>query len=201
MRRSGQTSREPALFDLPLMVDPEIADGAGLEVASRAERRPQGPVAEAEQIDLPAPPPAEDEAADGFEGRLSAGLIGPRFLAGAIDAGCGGVALGVLVSGASLLGAPVRGVDWPAYLLALLVFSFFYAVFSLTFWGRTPGMLRAGLSVSSRHGGPVTIGQAVLRWAGGVATVGLLGLPTLLALLERRSLADYLSGTRLAASG
>ncbi len=200
MRRSFSTTREPALFDLPLVVDPEIAEEAGLEVDRTAERDPRPPIAEAEQIDLPAAAPvaAEEDASEGLAERLSAGLLPQRLLAGAIDSAVCGVALGVLVAGASMLGAPPRAVDGPAYLLALLLFSFFYVVFSLVFWGRTPGMLRAGLAARSRRGRPLSPSQAALRWLGGVATVALLGLPTLLALHDRRSLADYLSRSQLA---
>lgn len=197
MRRSSQTSRELALFDLPLVVDPEIADEAEREGAGRVERASRPAIAEAEQIELPAA--AEEGAVEEPAERLPATPMRRRLLAGTIDSAASGVALGLLLAGASMLGAPARAADWPAYLLAILVFSFFYVVFSLSFWGRTPGMLAAGLAVRSRHDPAVTTGQAALRWVGGVATVALLGLPALLALLDQRSPADYLSGTRLEA--
>lgn len=78
------------------------------------------------------------------------------------------------------------------------VFSFLYTVIPLAFWGRTLGMTRVGLVASGgdEPQGALTFGQTALRWSGGLLTVALLGLPSLLALLGGRSLTDRLSGSR-----
>lgn len=193
MRRHGQTSREPALFDLPLVVDPELA-GKVDRLDDSDELPSPEPTVEAEQIELTAEPAAEP--AEAASEPRPATLIRRRLQAGIIDTAVGAAALGALFYGTAELGAPARPSDWPAYVVVILEFTFLYAVFSTVFWGRTPGMMRAHLVAGPVDGGGLTLGRAVLRWLGGVATVALLGLPTLLVLHEGRSLADHLSGSR-----
>ena len=198
MRRHGQTSRELELFDLPLAVDPEIAEEADREIKRGVGRKAPEPAVGAEQIDLLAATENEAAPREQPEERPRAPHIRRRYLAGVFDAGISAVAFATLVVGTAEIGGLVRTADWPAYLFVVLEFSFLYVVFSVTFWGRTPGMARARLIVRGRNGQAATLGQAARRWLGGVLTVALLGLPTLLALGGRGSLADLLSGSRLA---
>jgi len=104
-------------------------------------------------------------------------------------------ALAVMAAGTAVLGIRPTLSDWPGYALVGLVLSFLYVGFSLLFWGKTPGMQHAGLIAGSRDGSQLTIAQALLRWLGGVCTVALAGLPTLLDLGEGGSLSDRISGS------
>lgn len=192
MRRHGQTSKAPSLFDLPLVVDPNIAKEADRNVKHRARPEKPKPTVEAEQIDLPTV-----ATASGADERRQTALVRRRFQAGILDAAASALALVLLIAASSQLGAKPTVAVLPAYLAVILEFSFFYVVFSVAFWGRTPGMARARLVVGNPGGGAATLRQAVLRWLGGVLTVSLLGLPALLALREGRSLSDYLSRVRL----
>lgn len=201
MRRSTQPADDSALFDLPLVAEPELPN--------RQRRRPEGKsgtaapaaavTADAEQISLPQEevpagtepePSAEDESS-------STGLVLRRLAAGALDVALLAAALALPLAGAAALGARPALANWPAYLLVALVLSFFYSVFSVLFWGRTPGMARMGLVAHSTGESPLTISRAVLRWLGGVCTVALLGLPTLLDLGGGGSLGDRISGSRI----
>ncbi len=184
------------LFDLPLVVEPEIADEADRDVKDEVRRSSSAPDVGAEQIELPE---ADDATAAGEERveHLAESLTRRRFMAGIFDTGVSGLALALLLAGAAALGAPAMLGDWPAYLLTVLEFSFVYVVFSLTFWGKTPGMVRAHLKVGRESDGQPGARRAMLRWLGGVATVLLLGLPTLALLRGRRPLADLLSDTHL----
>ena len=86
--------------------------------------------------------------------------------------------------------------DVPPLLVFALLFSFLYSVFSLAFWGQTPGMAWAGQLARSVTGEPLTFGQTALRWLGGLLTLLLAGLPLLLALAGGRSLADRISDSK-----
>jgi hypothetical protein len=109
------------------------------------------------------------------------------------------VHLGVLaasllaMSSLSLLPAPDQ---WPGFLVFLLCFSFLYHVVPLAFWGQTPGMAWRGLRARDAGGEPLSFGQSGLRWLGALVTVGLLGLPLLLALHGGGSLSDRASRSR-----
>ena len=97
------------------------------------------------------------------------------------------VALGLAITG-------VRGTDLPASAWAgplgfLAVLSFVYFVFTLAFWGRTPGMATTRLHALAEDGDSLTGAQCVKRWLGSVATVLLVGIPVLVAPASR-SLAD-----------
>lgn len=124
--------------------------------------------------------------------------LGSRWRAGGLDLLLHAVLALVLAVGSSLLGAPLEGFEILGLVVFVAVFSFLYTVIPLAFWGRTLGMSQAGLVASG--GDPersaLTFGQTALRWLGGVLTLTLLGLPTLLALLGGRSLTDRLSGSR-----
>lgn len=207
MRRTLQPSSTSDLFDLPLLLDPpggklaepETTEPVGPEPSVEPALRKLGepaaapapkPEPEPEQIALPGESEHSSAASAG-------GDVRRRLVAGLLDLAVDGAAVLVAIAGAAALGAPPRLAQWPAYALVGLTLSFVYAVYSLSFWGRTPGMARARLSARTANGGPINFGQAVGRWLGGVVTVGLLGLPILLLVRGHASLADALSGTRL----
>ena len=86
----------------------------------------------------------------------------------------------------------------PAFAVLLLVFSLFYTVVPLAFWGKTPGMAAVGLACQAGDDLPLTFAEALRRWLGELVTVLALGLPGLAALgAARRSLADRWSGSEL----
>ena len=80
--------------------------------------------------------------------------------------------------------------------LFLVPFSYLYQVFPLAFWGRTPGMARAGLVAKGRDGGSLTFSQASLRWVASLVTVCLAGLPWIVTAVTGRSLADRFSDSQ-----
>ena len=118
--------------------------------------------------------------------------IGERIAAGAADG-----LIQVATLALALLAMVWRGLQpslaqWPGLLLFLLAFSFLYWTFSLAFWGQTPGMAWARLKARDFGDQPLTFGQTALRWLGAWLTVGLAGLPLLVAL-SGRSFSDRLS--------
>jgi hypothetical protein len=117
-----------------------------------------------------------------------------RALAGAVDIGVHLLAAGVAVAGVLILDVALRRGQWPGFALLLLVFSLFYTVVPLAFWGRTGGMAVAGIACRGEDGQPLSFSEAARRWLGGLLTVLLLGLPALPVLASRPSPADRLSG-------
>jgi len=207
----------PTLFDLPLQ-EPEEDGGEPLAEEAfpaatppratppRATPPSEAPLMEAppaggfagEDAWLPLPPSPVDREEDLAEPPAAPGppSLGDRFRAGFADLAVhAAVALAVLV-GAELLGARPGVWDLPALALFLLVFSFLYSVVPLAFWGQTPGMIWAGLFCRGVEGYPLTFRETLRRWLGGLLTVALLGLPTLLAVGGRPSLTDRLSHSR-----
>lgn len=185
MSRRRSRGDDPGLFDLPLD-GPLIAEEPGEEPveepgAPDLERRPAAPDRPPEAT--PTERPARHRAP------LSA-----RFLAGLADLAVHLALAVALLFGARLLGVEAGFGDWPALALFLLVFSFFYSVLPLAFWGQTPGMAWAGLVARSAGGESLTFGQTGRRWLAALLTATLLGLPVLLAL-GGRSLADRWSGS------
>jgi len=173
MSRSRQ-AEQASLFELDVEDgEPAVAD-APLELP----------------LDL-APPPARAAA---LGPGASAASPRARALAAAVDLGAHLLAAGVAVVGVSLQDVAVRGAQAPGFALLLLVFSLFYTVVPLAFWGRTAGMALAGIALRGEDGQPLSFGEAGRRWAGGVLTALLLGLPALPVLAGGRSLADRLSG-------
>jgi hypothetical protein len=150
------------------------------ETPSREE--PDSRSAPSTPEDRPAPQPAS---------------LGARWKSGGLDLAFHAMLALVLAAGSWFLGARLDGIESLGLLAFLAVFSFLYTVIPLAFWGRTLGMMPAGLVASGGDEGevPLTFGQTALRWLGGVLTVTLLGLPTLLALLGGRSFTDRLSGS------
>lgn len=180
---------EPAALAEPVREAMPVADSS-IADDPPAPLRPQ-PVP-----DLPFDDPEpEVEGVEEAPGEPVPAALGSRLSAGLTD-----LAVMVAVGLVMWLGSRWMGLEptWeqaPAPILFLLLFSALYTVIPLAFWGRTPGMTRAGLLARTADGEPLTFGQTGRRWLGGVLTVALLGLPVLLALGEGGSLADRMSGS------
>jgi uncharacterized RDD family membrane protein YckC len=167
--------------------EPEEAAPRGLPPLFDPEPVPSGPEP------LPRPRPVPEPLAPEPRRPRVAGLR-PRLAAVAVDAALHLAVALVGLAGALLLGVTPATGNLPGFALFLLVFSFLYTVVTLAFWGRTPGMIRAGLVARSAGDQPLSFGQTGLRWLAGVATVATLGLPLLLGATGR-SLADRWSGS------
>lgn len=184
---------ELPLFDLPLR---------GPQPAKAPAPRPRRPAAEAAAPAVPVAAEEQlelgelDEIAEALPAFAGKATIGDRFFAGLADLMVHVVTLGLAALAVFFLGHPVTLREAPPLLVFGLLFSFLYSVFSLAFWGQTPGMAWAGHLARSVTGEPLTFGQTVLRWLGGILTLGLLGLPLLLALAGGRSLADRVSDSK-----
>ena len=156
----------------------------------------EGPVAdEAPGPRAPVPRVAairrETPAAVPFRARLFAGLV---------DLGVHVAVAAMALVGTRLLGVTLAPPQLPAFAALLVVFSLFYTVVPLAFWGKTPGMAAVGLVCHAGDDLPLTFAEALNRWLGEVVTVAGLGLPGLLALgASRRSLADRWSSSQLVA--
>ncbi len=189
MRRGAQISSSSELSDLPLLMDPpEEAESSPPESLLDP---PLALPAEAEQIELSAVEVPTEEASP------RSSTTRPRLVAGLLDLGAVAALAAVPIASAPLLGVPLRLVDAGAFLFVGLELSFLYSVFSTAFWGATPGMSAQRLRVIDRDDEPVTLGQAIRRWLGGLLTFALFGLPALPSLFGRRTLADVVSGSRL----
>jgi uncharacterized RDD family membrane protein YckC len=179
--RRPPAEEQASLFDLELAAAPEETSLAP------GERLP--PLAPADE------PPGErdgEEATAG--GEAVAAPLGSRVSAGLVDLLVHLAVLLVALGGLRLLGVAAGLDDLAPLALVLLVFSLFYTVIPLAFWGRTAGMAALGLVCRGERGHPVTFGQAAWRWAAGVITVGTAGLALLLAL-SGRTLGERLSGS------
>ncbi len=116
--------------------------------------------------------------------------IGRRVAAGTADL-LVHVAVAILaLAGCRALGVVPAVADWPAFGVFLLSFSFLYTVVPLAFWGHPLGMTWAGLTAESTGGEPLSFDQTARRWLGGLLTLATAGLPLLLALSGRSTLAD-----------
>lgn len=220
MARTRRPPDTPSLFDLPLAPEPgppeeveplpEAPRAVGGRTAGRSPEEvlpPAGGRELAEEVES-GESPGLPLFADGTTGPVAAGRSGlpeaepaaaAPSLADRLRAGLADLALHAAVGlallvGAELLGARPGLAELPALGLFLVVFSFFYTVVPLAFWGKTPGMGWSGLVVRAEGDQPITLGQTSCRWLGALLTVALLGLPALLAL-GGRSLGDRLSGT------
>ena len=150
------------------------------------------------EVELPLGAPAERLRAP-----VAVPVAGPapfsaRLFAGLVDLGAHVAAAALALLGTRLLGVQPLPGQLPAFGVLLLVFSLFYTVVPLAFWGKTPGMAAVGLACQPGDDLPLTFAEALRRWLGDLVTVLALGLPGLLALGERRrSLADRWSASDL----
>jgi uncharacterized RDD family membrane protein YckC len=152
-------------------------------------------VAEAEVRPQSAPPPRRQATATVAERPAP---FRARLFAGLVDLG-----VHLAVAALTLVGARGMGVvpalpQLPAFAVLILVFSLFYTVVPLAFWGKTPGMAAVGLVAQTGDDLPLTFAEALRRWLADLVTVLALGLPGLLALgAGGRSLADRWSASAL----
>jgi uncharacterized RDD family membrane protein YckC len=194
-RRSARALDEPTLFDLPLN-HPEQGESSSDETES-----PE-PAVKGREIP-PNPPPVQPSEFSSPAVSESVEIVAlpiQRWISGLADIGVLGVALLVVWGGARGLGVAMDGGDLPALLVFLLLFSLFYTVISLAFWGQTPGMSLQALRARSLDDEPVSFSQALRRWLGAVGVALSCGL---LLWLQKsgRSLSDWTSGTRTEGSG
>jgi hypothetical protein len=159
------------------------------------------PLAEFPLDSGPAPGTPGSETPVRGSGAPAAAPLAPRVMAATADLASAVLAVSLPIVGAALL----RG-SWPtaagllwaaAFALAL---SFAATVAALFLFGRTVGMVLAGLSVlPDESGRRPAVGQAVRRWLGTALSAAALGLPLLLTMRDAESptLADRLSGRPL----
>lgn len=149
-----------------------------------------------EPIELPLSAPSEARSAPAL---ATTAPFRARLFAGLVDLGVHVAVAALALAGARLLEVrPELPQQLAPFALLLLVFSLFYSVVPLAFWGKTPGMAAVGLVCQAGDDLPLTFAEALRRWVGELVTVLLLGIPGLLALGgERRSLADRWSGSSL----
>lgn len=199
MARHARTPQAPTLFDLPL--DPSLAE-APPQRPSRRAAAPAEPTVEMQEplvLFEEGPPPAAAREEAWVPREEPAAVAWPASLGKRLQAGFADLSLHAAVGlvalfGAELLGAKPDATDLPAVALFLAAFSLFYTVVPLAFWGATPGMAWAGLVCRGDGGLSLSFGQTFRHWLASVLTLALAGLPLLLALGGRRSLADRLSG-------
>ena len=188
---------EPAEVRTELPLDESAAEPAA---ASTAAPQPTAHVDLARPQQVLFEEPAEDpvETADGdLRRRHHPDRVSPlaRLTSGLLDLAVAlAVALVALV-GSRLLGVEPRMALLPGVLLFVVTFSFVYHVFTLLFWGRTPGMASADLVTRDPSGQSLTAWQSTLRWAGSLGTVLLAGLPMIVSWFTGWSLADLVSGS------
>lgn len=115
-----------------------------------------------------------------------------RALAGLADLAVHGALLLLVLLGERLVGMRWDLDQWPGLATFLLTFSFLYTVVPLAFWGQTPGMSVAGILACTEEGENLSFPQTAARWAAGLLTLLLLGLP-LVAALWGPALSDRLS--------
>lgn len=191
-RRPDSAVMAPAASEPPLALDLGTAEAVRAEpvwVQTAIESTPVHEDAEALRFDA-----ADDDGTITAAGAAQRPPLGERLLAGLAD---GVLHLAVLASALvaeSLLGLQPQPRQWPGFVAFLVFFSFLYTTVPLAFWGQTPGMAWRGLRARDQGDRPLAFGQTALRWLGALLTVGLVGLPSLLAL-GGRSLADRLSGS------
>lgn len=199
MARPARTPQPPTLFDLPL--DPSLPEDLPQRPSRRAAAPPAELPAEMQEplafFEAEPPAAAREEAWVPREAPAAAAL--PASLAKRLQAAFADLSLHAAVGlvalfGAELLGARPDATDLPAVALFLAAFSLFYTVVPLAFWGATPGMAWAGIVCRGEGGLSLSFGQTFRHWLGSLLTLALAGLPLLLALGGRRSLADRLSG-------
>lgn len=165
-------------------------------VAPTPGRRPQQVL-----FEEPAEDRAEEEvaaaASRGRRRQIDPERVGPlaRLTSGLID-----LAALLAVALIALLVARLLGIEaglhlLPGVVLFVVIFSFAYHIFSLLFWGRTPGMALADLVARDPSGKSLTAWQSTLRWAGSLGTVLLAGIPMLVSWFTGWSLADLVSGS------
>ena len=188
----------PLLFDLPLdEAEPDTAAAAPEPVGAGAEPMPKRQMSMLESPapapPAPAPDPGSLDEESSYREPEIAGVV-PRLISGGADLLVHAGVLAATVLGLFVMSATPRIDHWPAFLILLLAFSFFYTVISLAFWGQTAGMAWCELTSRDSLSRPLSFRQAGLRWLGGLLTTALAGLPVLLAY-RGTSLTDLVSAS------
>lgn len=197
-KRSSGDGEELLLFDLPLQ-DHRLRDPSP-ELAKR-EKAARPPAPKAEAAPALEQPRLITEATPALEAPPlvlvdhGVGVV-ERLLAGAADLFLHLVVVAATALAVAQMGLPLRGGDWPAFLMLGLLLSCIYMVIALAFWGQTPGMAWMGQVARSVTDEPLTFGQTFLRWLGALLTLGLAGLPLLLVFAGGRSMSDRLSDSK-----
>jgi hypothetical protein len=209
--KKAESDSEPLLFDLPL----QKAEGYDAEpllrpnpAPSRPGSRPRADEGVRQELlfkeagsEASAQPLRRGESrtsdSDEEERVLVRHGVGmkDRLLGGIADLGIHATTLAATALAVVLMDVALKSTVWPAFAVLGVIFSFFYCVISLAFWGQTPGMAWIGHVGRSVTDEPLTFGQAILRWLGVILTLMLAGLPLLIALTGR-SLADRLSDSK-----
>lgn len=201
----------PFLFD-PLPPDEGEADEQEAESDSstratpppaRKSRRPQQVLFEEPATDEPDEPKRADRRTRWSRGPRDAGRVSAlgRLTSGLIDLAAMLAVVLLALIGTSLLGITPNLRLLPGVVLFVVTFSFVYHVFSLLFWGRTPGMASADLITRDSSGQTLTAWQSTLRWAGSLGTVIFAGIPMIVSWFTGWSLADLVSGSETRVSG
>jgi uncharacterized RDD family membrane protein YckC len=139
--------------------------------------------------------------------RLTAGLWS-RLLAHGLDCLVGLAAwlfcsMWLLIGLWALENSPRDLLDLAVFLFAMLALGMAlhiaYHVILVGGCGQTLGKMALGIAVVRRDGGTVGYGRAILRCLGGFISIASFGLGYAATLFtaERRSLADWLAGTRV----
>ena len=185
MSASRRQPQQTILFDLDVAEEePPIAEAAALAEDDELALE----LREVEADDVPPPARASELAP-----------LRARVTAAAIDLVCHLAVAAAGAMGAVMLGVPPEPQALPGLVLLVVVFSLFFLVVPLAFWGRTAGMAAARIACRAAGDQPPTFGEAGRRWLGSLLTIAAAGLPALLVLGGGRSLADRLSGTVLVA--
>ena len=139
--------------------------------------------------------------------RLTAG-VWRRLLAHGVDCGIGLTvwlfcSMWLLIGLRAVENSPRDLRDLGVFLLTMLALGMAlhiaYHVVLVAGCGQTLGKMALGVVVVRRDGGTVGYGRAMLRCLGGLISIASFGLGYAAALFtaERRSLADWLAGTRV----
>ena len=121
--------------------------------------------------------------------------LSQRFRAGIADVMVHLLVLATVLLFLRVIGVRVTAQAWPGLVGFMASFSFLSITVPLAFWGQTPGMGWAGIKAFDREDRPLSYSQCALRWAVALATVALLGLPSLVHL-GGSSLTDVVSRSR-----
>ncbi len=192
-RKKGDKPELPLFADLPLR--PVDDRTAGPPPAA-----PEPPAVPAQTDLFAAEEEGEEEISQSAAAPAESSAETPASLAGRLRAGLADLAVQLLMLAVAAATAYRLGVTltldyWPPFAILALVFSFLYWVVPLAFWGQTPGMSWVGHLARGTHDEPLAFGQTFRRWIGALLTLGLAGLPLLLAL-GGRSLSDRISDSK-----
>ena len=185
-------AESPSLDDDLLMEDPPGDSSEEIREREKIIPFPHRDQPAAEPVAAKSEVEDDDEPFAAPEG---AAPIGERLLGGLVDLFLQAALVVAAWAGTMWMEVRVDLTDWPPFAVLALVFSFLYSFIPLAFWGQTPGMAWRGHVAVSLDESPLRFGQTTLRWLGSLLTLGLVGLPLLLAFTGR-TLSDRLSDSK-----